>query len=52
MYVNICKVCYYDFNDFVKKKIKYKQKGILYRIRNMIYFYKSNGDYCDEFVYG
>lgn len=52
MYVNTCKARYYDLNDFVKKKIKYKQKGILYRIRNTIYPHKSNGDYCDEFVHG
>lgn len=52
MYVNICKARYSVLNDFVKKKIKYKLKEILYRIRNMIYPHKSNGDYCDEFVHG
>lgn len=26
MYVNICKVCYYDFNDFVKKKLNINRK--------------------------
>lgn len=51
MYVNTCNARYSVLNDFVKKKFKYKQKEILYRIRNMIYPHTTNGG-CDEFVHG